>query len=438
MRVLVVGGGGREHALVHSFAQSTLAERIFCAPGNAGTAQVADNIDIGAEDLPALLEFASREKVDLTVVGPEAPLVAGICDLFEEHGLAVFGPNREAARLEGSKVFAKEVMGEGGVATGAYSRHETAASALAALDPEGPYPLVVKADGLAAGKGVLICHDHGEAKAAVESCFVARDFGAAGDVVIIEEFLAGSEVSLLVMCDGRNAVPLAPAQDYKRIFAGDQGPNTGGMGSYCPVPGFEQRAIDAAMERVAEPVIAALRRRDIPFRGVLYAGLIVTPAGVKVLEFNCRFGDPETQAVLPRLDSDLLELCAAGASGELAGVKAAWKPRECVTVVMASAGYPASSHKGDVIGGLADAVAMDDVTVYHAGTALRGGDVVTAGGRVLAVSALGEGFAAARQRAYKAVDHIRFDGAQIRTDIAERAVRAAAGEIDLFPAGFAG
>ncbi len=253
MRVLVVGGGGREHALVHSFAQSTLAERIFCAPGNAGTAGIADNIGVDAEDLPALLDFASREQVDLTVVGPEAPLVAGICDLFEEHGLAVFGPSRDAARLEGSKVFAKEVMREGGVTTGAYSRHETLASALAALGADGPYPLVVKADGLAAGKGVLICNDLAEARAAVESCFVARDFGAAGDVVIIEEFLAGSEVSLLVLCDGRNAVPLAPAQDYKRIFAGDRGPNTGGMGSYCPVPGFERKAIDAAMEHVAEP-----------------------------------------------------------------------------------------------------------------------------------------------------------------------------------------
>jgi phosphoribosylamine---glycine ligase len=438
MRVLVVGGGGREHAIVHSFSRSPLAERVFCAPGNAGTAALADNIGVGAEDLPALLDFASREQVDLTVVGPEAPLVAGICDLFEEHGLAVFGPNREAARLEGSKVFAKEIMREGGVATGAYSRHDTPASALAALSPDGPYPLVVKADGLAAGKGVIICNDLAEARAAVESCFLARDFGAAGDVVVIEEFLAGSEVSLLVLCDGRNAVPLAPAQDYKRIFAGDRGPNTGGMGSYCPVPGFEQKAIDAAMEHVAEPVIAALRRRDIPFQGVLYAGLIVTDAGVKVLEFNCRFGDPETQAVLPRLDSDLLELCAAGASGELAGVKAGWKPRECVTVVMASAGYPASSHRGDVIDGLAAAASLDDVTVYHAGTALRNGDVVTAGGRVLAVSALGDGFAAARERAYEAVRRINFDGAQVRADIAERAVRAAGGEIDLFPARLAG
>ena len=433
--MLVVGGGGREHALVHSFAQSTLADRIFCAPGNAGTAALADNIGLGAEDLPALLDFASREQVDLTVVGPEAPLVAGICDLFEEHGLAVYGPNREAAQLEGSKAFAKEVMLEGGVATGAFSRHTTPESALAALGADGPYPLVVKADGLAAGKGVIICNDHAEAKAAVASCFVARDFGAAGDVVIIEEFLAGAEVSLLVLCDGRNAVPLAPAQDYKRIFAGDRGPNTGGMGSYCPVPGFERKAIDAAMEHVVEPVIATLRKRDIAFRGVLYAGLIATAAGVKVLEFNCRFGDPETQAVLPRLDSDLLELCAAGAAGELAGVKAMWKPRECVTVVMASAGYPASSHKGDVIAGLAAADSLDDVTVYHAGTARQNGDVVTAGGRVLAVSALGDGFTAARERAYEAVREISFNGAQVRPDIAERAVKAAAGELELFPAG---
>ena len=438
MRVLVVGGGGREHALVHSFAQSKLAERIFCAPGNAGTAALADNVPIGADDLPALLEFASREQVDLTVIGPEAPLVAGLSDLFEEHGLRVFGPTQAAAQLEGSKVFAKEVMRAGGVATGLFSRHEDLESALRQLDRQEAYPLVVKADGLAAGKVVMICADHAEAREAVESCFVQRAFGAAGDVVVIEEFLAGSEVSLLVLCDGHNAVPLAPAQDYKRIFAGDLGPNTGGMGSYCPVPGFEKKAIDAAMEHVVEPMMAALGERGIAYRGVLYAGLIVTATGVKVLEFNCRFGDPETQAVLPRLGSDLLELCAAAAAGELAGVKAVWKPRECVTVVMASAGYPATSHKGDVISGLDAAGAMGDVTVYHAGTALQNGDVVTASGRVLAVSALGDGFAKARERAYEAVARIRFDGQQTRPDIAERAVKAAAGELDLFPAGFAG
>jgi len=438
MRVLVVGGGGREHALVHSFAQSSLADRIFCAPGNAGTAAEADNIPIAADDLPALLDFASREEVDLTIIGPEAPLVAGLTDLFEEHGLAVFGPNREAAQLEGSKVFAKEIMAAGAVPTGAYRRHERLDAALADIEERDDYPLVVKADGLAAGKGVLICRDKAEARAAVDACFVAREFGDAGDVLITEEYLTGSEVSLLVLCDGETAVPLAPAQDYKRIFAGDQGPNTGGMGSYCPVPGFEQKAIDAAMEHVVEPVVAALRKRGVTYRGVLYAGLIVTEAGVKVLEFNCRFGDPETQAVLPRLDADLLELCAAASRGELAGVKALWKPQDCVTVVLASAGYPASSHRGDVIGGLDEAAALDDVTVYHAGTALQDGQVVTGGGRVLAVSALGHGFAAARERAYEGVGKIAFDGMQVRPDIAERAVRARAGELDLFPAGFSG
>ncbi len=443
MRVLVVGGGGREHALVHSFVRSSLATQVFCAPGNAGIAAEADCVPIGAEDVPALLEFALKERPDLTVIGPEAPLVAGITDLFRERGLLVFGPHARAARMEGSKVFAKEIMGEAGAPTGAYSKHITAESALAALARQDEYPVVVKADGLAAGKGVIIARTPDEARAAVEDILVAKSFGSAGEVVLVEEHLVGSEVSLLVLCDGETAVPLAPAQDYKRIFAGDQGPNTGGMGSYCPVPGFEQKAIDAAMDQVVEPVLATLKKRGITYRGVLYAGLIVTADGTKVLEFNCRFGDPETQAVLPRLTSDLLELCHAAAKGELKGARPAWTPQACVTVVLASAGYPASSHKGDVIEGLAAAAAMDDVTVYHAGTAFAGGaaagsgaagrDVVTAGGRVLAVSALGDGFAKARERAYRAVAKIRFDGMQSRPDIAERAVRAAAGETSLFP-----
>ena len=443
MRVLVVGGGGREHALVHSFAQSSLASQVFCAPGNAGIAAEADCVHIGAEDVPALLDFALNERPDLTVIGPEAPLVAGITDLFRERGLRVFGPGTRAARMEGSKVFAKEVMGEAGAPTGVYSRHVTVDSAFSALARQTEYPVVVKADGLAAGKGVIIAGDEAEARTAVEDMLVTKSFGGAGEVVLIEEHLAGSEVSLLVLCDGETAVPLAPAQDYKRIFAGDQGPNTGGMGSYCPVPGFEQRAIDAAMDQAVEPVLATLKRRGITYRGVLYAGLIVTADGTKVLEFNCRFGDPETQAVLPRLKSDLLELCLAAANGELAGAKPEWTPQTCVTVVLASAGYPASSHKGDAIEGLDAAAALDDVTVYHAGTAFaaatsgRGcfgrGDVVTAGGRVLAVSALGDDFAKARKRAYEGVALIRFDGMQTRPDIAERAERAEAGEISLFP-----
>ncbi len=438
MRVLVVGGGGREHALVDSFSRSPLADRILCAPGNAGTAAVADNVPVAADDLGGLLELARREQVDLTVIGPEAPLVAGLADLFEREGLAVFGPSAAAAQLEGSKSFAKDVMYAAKVPTARYRRHEHLESAMGCLRVQETWPLVIKADGLAAGKGVLICDDYEQARAAVESCFVDNAFGDAGSVVIVEEHLTGSEVSLLVLCDGRNAVPLAPAQDYKRIFAGDQGPNTGGMGSYSPVPGFEARAIDQAMDTVVEPTLAELRRRDIDFRGVLYAGLMITAAGLKVLEFNVRFGDPETQAVLPRLESDLLELCAAGAAGELAGVTAAWKPQDCVTVVLASAGYPESSRKGDVITGLDAAAGLDDVTVFHAGTALKDGQVVTAGGRVLAVSALGSGFAAARERAYEAVARIHFDGCQVRPDIADRAVRAAAGGLDLFPAGFVG
>lgn len=438
MRVLVVGGGGREHALVHSFTRSRLAGDIFCAPGNAGTDLEAHTVAVGAEDVSGLLDFALRNQIDLTVVGPEAPLVAGLADRFVERGLRVFGPSQQAAQLEGSKAFAKEIMAAGGVPTAAYQRHSDAASALSAVAAQRTWPLVVKADGLAAGKGVLICEDRGAAEEAVAACFDAHAFGAAGDVVITEEFLSGAEVSLLVLCDGKTAVPLAPAQDYKRIFAGDQGPNTGGMGSYCPVPGFEAAAIDAAMAEIVEPVVAALRRRGIDYRGVLYAGLIVTADGPKVLEFNCRFGDPETQAVLPRLESDLLELCAATAAGELAGTTPVWTSRDCVTVVMASAGYPASSHKGDVITGLEAAAALPDVTVFHAGTARRRDQVVTTGGRVLAVSALGDGFGAARERAYEAVDLIRFEGRQVRPDIAARAVAAQRGEINLFPSAHGG
>ncbi len=433
MRVLVVGGGGREHALIRSFARSRLAGDIFCAPGNAGTRREAHNIDIDANDVQGLLEFARRNSVDLTVVGPEAPLVAGLTDHFLERGLRVFGPSAAASRLEGSKTFAKEIMAGGGVPTARYQRYENANDAVAALSRQEKWPIVIKADGLAAGKGVLICEDRDDAMAAVDACFGQRAFGSAGDALIMEEHLTGTEVSLLVLCDGRTAVPLAPAQDYKRIFEDDKGPNTGGMGSYCPVPGFEAAAIDAAMDHVVEPVVATLRRRGIDYRGVLYAGLIVTHDGPKVLEFNCRFGDPETQAVLPRLESDLLELCAAAAEGELSGMRPEWSRQECVTVVMASAGYPASSHKGDVITGIDDAADLDGVSVFHAGTALHGDEIVTSGGRVLTISALGDGFDGARKRAYEAVERIHFDGRQIRHDIAERAVRAQRGEISLFP-----
>jgi phosphoribosylamine--glycine ligase len=432
MRVLVVGGGGREHALVHAFCASPLANQVFCAPGNAGIEQEADPVAIEVDDLAGLLAFARREKIDLTVVGPEAPLVAGVADLFTENGLLVFGPQREAARLEGSKAFAKEIMNDAHVATGHYTRHHDLDAALRDLETR-EFPLVVKADGLAAGKGVIICHDPDEARAAVRLCLTERAFGEAGDTVLIEEFLSGPEVSLLALCDGTRVVSMAPAQDYKRIFAGDQGPNTGGMGSYCPVPGFDADVAETVADDLFRPVLDALRRRGIEYRGVLYGGLIVTEHGVKLLEFNCRFGDPETQAILPRLDSDLLEACLATANGELDTVDLRWKPEACVSVVMASCGYPASSSKGDVIDGLSEAAALPDVTVYHAATAGHGHDIVTAGGRVLAVSALGTRFADARERAYGALARISFAGMQSRADIAERAVHAEAGEIALFP-----
>lgn len=438
MRVLVVGGGGREHALVHSFAASRLATQVFCAPGNAGITAEADCVDVGGDDLPGLLAFAKKERIDLTVIGPETPLVAGIADRFTDDGLLVFGPNARAAQLEGSKLFAKQVMEDAGAPTGRYRRHTTVAGAFADLDEQADYPIVVKADGLAAGKGVLICNNRNEARDAVEACLVEKRFGDAGDAILIEEFLQGSEVSLLALCDGKTVVPMAPAQDYKRIFADDEGPNTGGMGSYCPVPGFGPDVVERVIADRFQPVLDALRRRGVEYRGVLYGGLIVTAQGVKLLEFNCRFGDPETQAILPRLDSDLLELCLAAANGELAGVPVAWKPQQCVTVVMASRGYPATSSKGDVITGLAEAAAEPGVTVYHAGTARKDDHVVTAGGRVLAVSALGNDFAAARDAAYAGIAHIRFDGMQCRPDIAERAVHAEQGRLRLFPVGLAG
>jgi phosphoribosylamine--glycine ligase len=407
------------------------------APGNPGIARIARTVPVDIASLDAVLALAEREQIDLTVVGPEAPLVAGIADLFAENGLLVFGPGREAAQLEGSKAFAKEIMRDAQAPTGFYRRHDNLDDALRSLELQETFPLVVKADGLAAGKGVTIAQNHAEARAALEESLVHRRFGEAGATVLIEEYLQGSEVSLLALCDGKTVLPLAPAQDYKRIFAGDKGPNTGGMGSYCPVPGFESDAIERVIAEMYEPVLDALRRRGIDYRGVLYGGLIVTDQGVKLLEFNCRFGDPETQAILPRLECDLLEACLAAANGELAGTTLAVTTRPCVSVVMASKGYPASSSKGDVIEGLAEAAAVPDVTVYHAGTSMSDHDVVTAGGRVLAVSALGDDFADARERAYGALAHIHFDGMQTRADIAERAVKAELGEMTLFPSNWA-
>lgn len=421
MKVLVLGGGGREHALCWKIAQSPLVKKLWCAPGNAGIADQAECVPLDPMDIDAVAAFAKEKSIDLTVVGPEAPLCAGIVDRFLKIGRPIFGPTRAAAELENSKVFTKNLCRRQGIPTAAYRVFERHAEAVAYLR-ESEFPLVVKADGLAAGKGVVVCRTAEIAKGALDQMMVQKAFGEAGMRVVIEERLVGDEASLLTLTDGSTICVLEGAQDAKRLQDGDHGPNTGGMGAYSPTP-----VVNAALQRRVEqevllPVVHAMNRDDRPFRGCLYAGLMVTPTGPKVLEFNVRFGDPEAQALLFRMKGDIVPTLLATSEGKLIDAPIEWDPRPAICVVVAAAGYPGTPVKGTRIEGLAEAGRDPDAFVFHAGTAMKDDSVITNGGRVLGVTARGKTLAEARERAYAALEPIRFEGMQFRRDIAARAL----------------
>lgn len=429
MNVLVIGSGGREHALVWKLKQSPSADRVFAAPGNAGTAEDGENVPIAETDFPALIRFAKQNAVELTVVGPEAPLAQGVVDAFHAEGLRIFGPTKAAAELEASKVFCKNLLRNAKIPTAGYNVFSDPAAAVQFLNSREDGPAVVKADGLAAGKGVIVCNNREEAVAAVRAIAERKVFGAAGNRLVIEERLQGEEASVLAITDGRNIVTLQPAQDHKPAHDGDTGPNTGGMGAYCPAPVVTDDLLHWVEGNILVPTVHAMKRSERPFLGVLYAGLMITPLGPKVLEYNVRFGDPECQPLLMRLKSDLLEILNAAVDRRLDRIESLdWDPRPAVCVVMASEGYPGDYRKGHAIRGLEEAARLPDVKVFHAGTQLRAGQVVTAGGRVLGVTALGENVAKAKLQAYAAVKCIRWEGAWCRKDIADKAIaRLAAG-----------
>jgi len=422
MRVLVVGAGGREHALAWRLARDPAVERVLAAPGNAGIAREASCLGVAADDVDGLLALVEAERVDLTVVGPEGPLVAGLADRLVAAGYPVFGPSGEAARLEGSKGWAKDLCERHGIPAAGGLSAATMSEALGALDEFGA-PYVVKVDGLAAGKGVVITEERDEAVRALELALVRGEFGDAGTTVVVQEHLSGREVSAFALADGATAVPLGFAQDFKRVDDDDAGPNTGGMGAYSPVPFVDEAIAERIRTEILDPTVRALAEEGVPYRGVLYAGLMLTDGGPRVLEFNCRFGDPETQVLMPRLRSEPAELLLACAMGDLGNAEAALRPGTCVTVVLASGGYPGAYETGFVIEGLDAAEGVEGATVFHSGTAERQGRVVTAGGRVLSVSATGASIAEARDRAYEASARLSFEGMRHRTDIAELAAK---------------
>lgn len=418
MKILVVGRGGREHAIIWALAQSMNAEVIYCAPGNAGIAQIAECVPLQETDLDGLVAFVKEKGIGLTVVGPEDALAAGIVDRFEAEGLRIFGPAQKAAEIESSKSFAKDLMKRYGIPTAAYETFTDADAAWAYVQEQGA-PIVIKGDGLAAGKGVVVAHTLDEAKQAIDDMMRNQVLGTAGSRVVIEEFLTGQELSILSFVDGEVVRPMVPAQDHKPVFDGDKGPNTGGMGTYSPVPQMSDADVERSVQEIILPTAKAMVEEGRPFRGILYAGLMMTPQGPKVIEFNARFGDPETQVVLPRLDSDLLEIFVASVEGRLADVEIEWSNDAAVCVIAASGGYPGSYAKGHPIEGL---TSVPDVLIFHAGTARDGDSIVTNGGRVLGVTCKGRDIAEAREKAYRALKHISWEGMHYRTDIAAKAL----------------
>lgn len=422
MKVMVIGGGGREHALVWKLSQSSQVDKIYCAPGNAGISELAECLDFGHKDFEVLIDFIRYEGIDLTIVGPEEPLSKGIVDAIEKEGRKVLGPNQKAAQLESSKIFAKDFMRRYGIPSAEYSVFTSYVHAEDYVKMKGT-PLVIKADGLAAGKGVFIANTMDEAIEALRLIMKDKAFGDAGNRVVLEEFIEGEEASFMVFCDGNVVVPMASSQDHKRVFDGDAGPNTGGMGAYSPAPVITGELEAVIMEKIMAPVMKGLRMEGISYKGILYAGLMIKDNKPYVLEFNCRLGDPETQPVLARLDTDLVDIAYAIANGKLAEIDIRWKPETAVCVVLASKGYPGSYEKGKIITGLEAIKEQEKVLVFHSGTTFRNEDIVTAGGRVLGVTALGNGITEAREKAYEAIKHIHFDGMHYRKDIAHRALK---------------
>lgn len=418
MKVLVVGGGGREHAIVWKLSQSPKIKQIYCAPGNPGIAGLAECVPIAVSEIQKLAEFVKKEQIDLTFVGPEEPLSLGIVNYFKEQGLSVYGPSKEAALIEGSKAFAKELMQKYHIPTAKYAAFTNYEEALAFIRSEGA-PIVIKADGLAAGKGVVVAKSIEEAEAALKSMLKDVAFGAAGVRVVIEEFLEGEEMTLLAFVNGSTVKPMVASQDHKPVFDGDKGPNTGGMGTYAPLPHIDSSVIERIIHDIVQPTAEALAAEGVPFEGILYTGLMLTKEGPKVIEYNARFGDPETQVVLPLLETDLLEILTASLTGELENVEVKWKDKSAVCVIMSSAGYPGPYEKGQIIHGLDQVV--HPTIIFHAGTDTKNGEIINNGGRVLGITAIGETLKEARELAYQSVEKVTFIGAHYRTDIGSKA-----------------